>query len=133
MKKLKIIIEKSADYYDAYAENCEGIYGAGETAEAAKKDVLKCLQLRMSRARNLPEILKGQYEIEYTYDTPSFLNYYAKILSKSGLEQVTGINQKQLGHYANGNKTPKAQTIKKIEYSLHHFGKELQQLKFTTD
>jgi predicted RNase H-like HicB family nuclease len=131
MKKLKIIIEKSADYYDAYAENCEGIYGAGETAEAAKKDVMKCLQLYVNRAKDLPDILKGQYEIEYAYDMPSFLNYYARILSKSGLEQITGINQKQLGHYANGNKMPKTQTIKKIEYSLHHFGRELQQLQFT--
>jgi predicted RNase H-like HicB family nuclease len=130
MKKIKIIIEKSSDYYDAYAENCEGIYGAGETAEAAKKDIMKCLQLHISRAKNLPDILNGQYEIEYAYDIQSFLNYYAKILSKSGLEQITGINQKQLGHYANGNKTPKRQTIKKIEYSLQTFGKELTQTHF---
>ncbi|MDR2359076.1 MAG: DNA-binding protein [Prevotellaceae bacterium] len=130
MKKLKIIIEKSFDYYDAYAENYEGIYGAGATAEDAKNDILKCLQLYISRAKDLPDILKGQYEIEYTYDIQSFLNYYAKILSKSGLEQITGINQKQLGHYANGNKIPKTQTIKKIEYSLQNFGKELTQVHF---
>ena len=37
METLKIIIEKSSDYYDAYVENCEGIYGAGSTVEEAKK------------------------------------------------------------------------------------------------
>jgi predicted RNase H-like HicB family nuclease len=130
MKKLKIIIEKSADYYDAYAQNCEGIYGAGETAEAAKENLMKGLQLYINNAKVLPDILKGQYQIEYTYDMQSFLNYYAKILSKSGLERVTGINQKQLGHYANGNRAPRMETVRKIESSLQDLGKELCQVRF---
>ena len=36
METLKIIIEKSNDFYNAYAENCEGVYGAGDTVEIAK-------------------------------------------------------------------------------------------------
>jgi predicted RNase H-like HicB family nuclease len=130
MKKLKVIIEKSADYFDAYTENCEGVYGAGETAEAAKENLLQGLQLYIKKATELPDILKGQYEIVYTYDVQSFLNYYAKVLSKSGLGKVTGINQKQLGHYANGNKTPRPETIKRIEFSLQNLGKELSQVHF---
>ncbi|MDR1342053.1 MAG: type II toxin-antitoxin system HicB family antitoxin [Prevotellaceae bacterium] len=130
MKKLKVIIEKSADYYDAYARNCEGIYGAGKTAEAAKENLMKGLQLYINNAKDLPDILKGQYQIEYTYDIQSFLNYYAKILSKSGLEKVTGINQKQLGHYANGNRVPRMETVRKIESSLQDLGKELCQVHF---
>jgi predicted RNase H-like HicB family nuclease len=130
MKQLKVIIEKSADYFDAYAENCEGVYGAGETAEAAKENLLQGLQLYIKKATELPDILKEKYEIIYTYDVQSFLNYYAKVLSKSGLGKVTGINQKQLGHYANGNKTPRPETIKRIEFSLQNLGKELSQVHF---
>jgi predicted RNase H-like HicB family nuclease len=77
MKTIKIIIEKSADYYDAYAESCEGVYGAGETAEAAKADVLKGLELLVSSRdkKDLPEILQGEYDITFQYDSQSFLNY----------------------------------------------------------
>jgi predicted RNase H-like HicB family nuclease len=130
MKKLKIIIEKSADYFDAYAENCEGIYGAGETVEAAKENLMEGLQLYTNSNKEIPDILKGEYKIEYTYDIQSFLNYYSKVLSKSGLEKITGINQKQLGHYANGNKIPRTDTIRKIEFSLQNLGKELSQVHF---
>jgi hypothetical protein len=35
MNTLKIVIERSADLFGAYAENAEGIYGGGETVEEA--------------------------------------------------------------------------------------------------
>jgi predicted RNase H-like HicB family nuclease len=129
-QKLRIIIEKSSDYYDAYAENCAGINGAGATVEEAKKDVLEGLKIFLEITDKVPSILAGDYEIEYVYDVQSFLKYYEKILSKSGLEKITGINQKQLGHYANGNKTPRPEIIKKMEVSLQSFAKELSQVHF---
>jgi hypothetical protein len=127
MKTIKIIIEKSADYYDAYAENCDGIYGAGETAEAAKVDSLKGLELFVnSRNKNdLPEILQGEYDVTFQYDTQSFLNYYNKIFTNVALERLTGINQKLLHHYSSGLKKPREAQRKKIEKALHRLGEEL--------
>jgi predicted RNase H-like HicB family nuclease len=128
MKTIIIIIEKSSDYYDAYAENCEGIYGAGDTAEAAKKDVLTGLELFVnSRDRDeLPEILKEEYEIVYRYDVQSFLNYYNKIFTNVALERITGINQKLMHHYATGLKKPRPAQCRKIVNALHRLGEELQ-------
>jgi predicted RNase H-like HicB family nuclease len=127
METIRIIIEKSADYYDAYAENCEGIYGAGETAEAAKQNALEGLNLLVkSRAKEeLPKILQGEYDIVYQYDTQSFLNYYNKIFNKPALEHLTGINQKLLHHYSSGLKKPRLAQRKKIEKALHRLGEEL--------
>ncbi|GHT75624.1 transcriptional regulator [Bacteroidia bacterium] len=127
METIKIIIEKSADYYDAYAENCDGIYGAGESIEAAKKDVLKGLELFISSRpkKDLPAILQGEYEIVYQYDTQSFLNYYNKIFTNVALERITGINQKLLHHYSSGLKKPRFKQRKKIETALHRLGREL--------
>lgn len=31
-----MIIEKSKDFYDAYSENCDGIYAAGNTLDEVK-------------------------------------------------------------------------------------------------
>ena len=43
MEKLKIVIERSKDYFSAYAENCEGVYGAGETVAEQRKTCWKLL------------------------------------------------------------------------------------------
>ena len=127
MKTITIIIEKSADYYDAYAENCEGIYGAGETADAAKADALKGLELFINsrKKEDLPEILHEDYNIIFKYDTQSFLNYYNKIFTNVALERLTGINRKLLHHYSSGLKKPREMQRKKIEVALHNLGKEL--------
>jgi len=69
-------------------------------------------------------------EFEFEYDVDSFLNYYAGILSKSGLERVTGVNQKQLWHYSSGKRKPSKKTILKIQKGLHKFAEELRQVRF---
>ena len=131
MEKIIIIIESSSDYFDAYAENCSGIYGAGETVEDARKNVLEGLRLYIEQNKdNLPEILKGDYKIEFKYDVQSFLKRYSKHLSLSGLEIVTGINQKQLSHYVTGLKSPRKNTVRKIEKSIHDFAKDLSEVNF---
>jgi predicted RNase H-like HicB family nuclease len=127
MKVIKIIIEKSADYYDAYAENCEGVYGAGETVEEAKNNVLKGLELFVHSRdkKDLPDILQDEYTVMFHYDTQSFLKYYNNIFTNVALERITGINQKLLHHYSSGLKKPRPAQRKKIESALHQLGNEL--------
>ena len=83
MEKIIIKIGASSDYCGAYAENCDGIYGAGATPEAAKADALRGLELFVnSRDKSeLPAILQGEYTIAFEYDTQSFMNYYNKLFS----------------------------------------------------
>lgn len=127
MKTLRIIVEKSRDFYSAYAENCDGIYGAGETVEEAKSNVIKGLELfiETKSTEGLPKILKGSYQIVFRFDTQSFLNYYNKVFSNVALERLTGINQKLLHHYSSGLRTPRISQRKKIESALHKLGNEL--------
>ncbi|MGL4908972.1 MAG: hypothetical protein ACRC3G_06530 [Bacteroidales bacterium] len=60
----------------------------------------------------------------------SFLSSFNGILSKSGLEAITGINQKQLWHYAAGIKKPRPNTVAKIAERLHNFADEIKQVQF---
>jgi predicted RNase H-like HicB family nuclease len=131
MATIKIIIEKSSDFYNAYAENCEGIFGAGDTVEEAKANLLEGLELlKDTRSKNeWPEILKSDYNIEYQFDAQSFLTYYADVFSKPALEKLTGINQKQLHHYATGLRKPREAQRKKIETALHKLGSELMAVR----
>lgn len=131
MEKIKIILEKSADLYSAYAENVEGIYGAGDTPSEAMKSVLEAINLlkEHNSPENIPDILKGNYELEYQFDTSSLLNYYKGIFTNSALERITGINQKQLQHYASGLKKPREVQVQKIERGLHKLAEELLSVK----
>lgn len=128
MKKLIIKIEKSSDgTYGAYAENVEGIYGMGDTPEEAKKEAMEGLKLLLeyNDPTNLPTLLKGSYEVVYKFDTVSLLNYFKSVFTAPALERITGINQKQIHHYATGLKKPRAAQVEKIEKGLHKLAEEL--------
>ena len=127
MKKVKIIIEKGKDLYAAWAENVEGVYGAGETPEEAKKSAEEAIRLLKENNRDeyIPDILKGEYQIVYKMDTASLLKYYKGIFTNSAMERITGIDQKQIQHYASGLKRPRPAQAKKIETALHKLGNEL--------
>lgn len=131
MEKLIIQIGASSDHFGGFAVNCEGIYGAGDTVESCKSNVLEGLKLLLinSDQNSLPEILKGEYEIEYHYDVQSILSYYSNVFTKPALERLTGINQKQLHHYATGLKNPREIQRKKIEMALHRLGNELLSIR----
>jgi predicted RNase H-like HicB family nuclease len=131
MEKIIITVGASSDHFGAYAENCPGIYGAGNTPEEAKQNALEGLRLlfKHKEPENLPDILKGDYTIVYKYDTQSFLNHYNRIFTNVALERLTGINQKLLHHYAAGLKKPRLAQKKKIETALHSLGEELLALE----
>lgn len=127
MKQVQIVIEKTINHYSAYAENVEGIYGAGDTPAEAKQSILDATRLfkKYNKAQNIPAILKGNYELVYRFDAESLLNYYKKVFTNSGLERITGINQRQLQHYSSGLKKPRPAQKKKIQTALHQLGSEL--------
>lgn len=127
MKKISIIIERGKDQYAAYAADIPGIYGAGNTPQEAKESVIDAIKLfiKHNQAKKIPAALRGEHELVYSFDTQSLLNYYKGIFTKSGLEKLTGINQKQLQHYSSGLKKPRPAQVKKIKEALHSLGSEL--------
>lgn len=127
MKTLRIVIERSADMFSAYAENAKGIYGGGDTVEEAKQSILDAIEIIKEEFTedNIPTILKGRYEIVYHFDVESLLNYYKGVFTNAALEKITGINQRQLQHYSSGLKKPRHPQLKKIEEGLHKLAAEL--------
>ena len=127
MFTINVTIEKGADLFSAWAENIPGIYGEGESVKEVKEDILKSISLfkEYNDEKNIPEELKGDYEIEWHFDVQSFLQYYNGIFTKAALERITGINQKQLWHYASGSRNPRPEQVIKIETALHKLGEEL--------
>jgi len=126
MKTIKIIIERNEDGFWGYAENEKAIVGGGNTVQDCKQDILDCIEtLKDLNQENKPAFLEKEYELIYKFDTASLLSYYKGIFTNSALERITGINQKQIQHYASGHRNPRAEQRLKIENALHNLGKEL--------
>ncbi len=122
-----MIIEKTSDYYGAMSVNCDGIYSAGPDIGSVKADTYKAIE---GIKRNLPEErwpkqIKGEFEIEWKFDVPSFLEYYGSIMSLAGMEKMTGIKRKQLSNYLNHRSVPRKKQTDRIINGIHKFAHEL--------
>lgn len=73
-----------------------------------------------------PAVFDGEYELVFKFDVQSLLEYYRGIFSFASLQLITGINQKQLAHYASGVSKPRPAQAEKIAKGLHRLANELQ-------
>ena len=75
----------------------------------------------------VPEWLaKGNYVLEYVYvSTAALIHACEPYLSIAALSRATGINQRQLSHYANGVRNPRPKQRERIIDGYHKIGKEL--------
>ena len=133
METVKVIVECGKDgKYSAFMDCCDydfGLSGFGNTAKEAINDFYSCVEEEKIMCKNDGKMMP-ELKFDIQYDVTSFLDYYSGILSKSGLEKVTGINQKQLWHYSSGKRHPRPETAKKIQESLHRFADDLKQVQF---
>lgn len=129
MKTLHAIIESTEHNYSAYIEELDGVVATGNTIAEIKENLTEALTVLVEACKEVgtavPEELQSDYTLSFKMDVKSLLALYNGIFTKSGLERITGINQKQLWHYANGKSTPRKAQILKIQNALHRLGTEL--------
>lgn len=94
-----------------------------------KKEVKESIDFYIECAKadgeEYPPVFDSDYEIVYKFDVRSLLEYYRGIFSFASLQLITGINQKQLAHYASGISKPRHKQAKKIAEGLHSLATEL--------
>lgn len=129
MYTLRIVIERAENNYSAYIDGIDGIIATGQTVDEIKTNMIEAINAFVEECNELgcevPKELQGDYELNFKMDVKSFLDFYSGIFSKAGLERITGINQKQLWHYASGNRNPRPEQSLKLETALHKLGEEL--------
>ena len=129
MSNLTIIIEQTENNYAAYIEGIDGIVATGHSVDEIKTKMIEAIDLYVETCKDMdmeiPKELLGDYNLTFKMDTKSMLAFYYGIFTKAGLSRLTGINQKQLWHYASGTSTPRPAQKVKIENALHKLGEEL--------
>lgn len=133
MRQVTAIIETGLDHrIEIYSDDDTldyGVLGEGYSIEEAKKDFMisyeemrECFE---EQGKEFEEV-----EFIFRYDIPSFLQEFAYAFTLAGLERITGINQKQLGHYISGYRKPSAKTIRKMEEGIHNLSEQLRMVHF---
>lgn len=133
MKQVRVFIERGKDgFYGAYMPDNNnlsyGIIGAGQSVADAIADFKAVYEDMKQDAAEKGEPFE-EVEFAFSYDIPSFLLYYADLISYKGLAKLTGISAAQLSQYISGYRTPSAKTTQKIQTALHTSGQELTQIE----
>lgn len=131
--KITALIERGMDgRYSIYVGTPSypyGIIGTGATVKKAKEDFMAGYEEMKGFIEERGEHFE-EAEISFKYDVPSFLQEYAAAFTLAGLERITGVNQKQLGHYISGYRHPSPKTARKIESGIRAFCQQLSAVEF---
>lgn len=129
MEKVMVDIYYTGNNYCAYAPILLGCVSTADTLAEMKKNIKEAIEFHVetSLENNDPisEVFKGEYQLEFKLSTEALLNAYSNIFTKAALSRITGINERQLWHYASGSRKPRPAQRKRIEDGLHRLGAEL--------
>ena len=124
MKIVEVIVEHAGNNLSAYIEGAPVITVGNDMKEIAK-NMNEAIDLYLEDNPNPCKVLSGEYELRYKIDAATFINYYSNIFTKAALSRITGINERQLWHYAAGVHKPRKQQLEKIQKGIQTLTKEL--------
>lgn len=129
MEKLIVQIGYAERNYSALVElPDEVVVATHKTFDGVKQAVIDALEFskegKLENNEPLPDWVKNGYEVEYRLEISALLKYFDGVLTRSALARITGINERQLGHYAMGIRKPRPQQRERIIEGFHRLGKE---------
>ena len=103
MEKVGVLITW-ADNYGACCDLVPGCVATHKTLEGIKHAFEEALQIHLQAMREdgdeIPEALQGDYQLCFNLNTRALLHSTEGIITRAALAKFTGINERQLGHYA---------------------------------
>ena len=127
MKKVSVIIEYAGKNMSAYIENAP-IITVGKNLQEIEDNIKSAIELYLEDNDSPCEIFKGEYELSFKIDTATFINYYSGIFTKAALSKITGINERQLWHYAAGLHKPRKRQLERIQRGVQSLTEELNSI-----
>jgi len=134
MEIIRVLVGWSNKNYSATTDDYNRLNGiviaTGAKFEGLQKEFESALKFHiegcLADGDSLPEwLLSGNYKIEYELATSALLHRLDGILTRSAIARVSGINERQLGHYALGIRHPRAEKRKQIIDGIHQISREL--------
>ena len=127
MKTVEVIVEHAGKNLSAYIEGAP-IITVGNSMAEIESNMREAIDLYLEDNPNPVDILTGKFELSFKIDAATFINYYSNIFTKAALSRITGINERQLWHYAAGVHKPRKQQLEKIQQGIRALTKELSSI-----
>lgn len=131
MKPQQIIVElcHTGNNFSAHILDLPGCIATASTFLELKKNLSEAIELHLEGIREdkepIPIPFENEWVLEYKFSAEALLNAYSSIFTKAALSRITGINERQLWHYAAGVRKPRPEQVKRIEKGIHELGQEL--------
>lgn len=131
MKIVEVMVEHSNKNLSAYIEGAP-VITVGNDIKEIETNMMEAIDLYLESCKDMNiapvEILSGDFELKFKIDAATFINYYSNIFTKAALSRITGINERQLWHYAAGVHKPRKQQLDKIQKGIQALTKELSSI-----
>lgn len=124
MKTVDVIVEYAGKNLSAYIEGAP-IITAGNNMKEIEDNMKEAVDLYLEDNQAPCKVLSGEFELKFRVDAATFINYYSGIFTKAALSRITGINERQLRHYAAGVHKPRKVQLEKIQKGISALSKEL--------
>lgn len=127
MKQIEVIVEYGEKNLSAYIKDAP-IITVGSNLKEIESNMKEAVEFYLEDNPNPCEIFRGEYELAFKVDAPTFINYYSGIFTKAALSRITGINERQLWHYAAGVHKPRRSQLEKIQRGIDLLSRELSSI-----
>lgn len=128
MKTVEVIVEHAGNNLSAYIEGAP-VITVGNDVKEIEKNMKEAVELYLESCQEMNiapvEVLQGEFTFKFKIDAATFINYYSSIFTKAALSRITGINERQLWHYAAGVHKPRKQQLEKIQKGINALTEEL--------
>lgn len=128
MKTVEVIVEHAGNNLSAYIEGAP-VITVGNDVKEIEKNMKEAVELYLESCNEMNiapvEVLQGEFTLKFKIDAATFINYYSSIFTKAALSRITGINERQLWHYAAGVHKPRKQQLEKIQKGINALTEEL--------
>jgi predicted RNase H-like HicB family nuclease len=128
MKTVEVIVEHAGNNLSAYIEGVP-VITTGNDVKEIEKNMQEAVELYLESCKEMNiepvEVLQGEFTLKFKIDAATFINYYSSIFTKAALSRITGINERQLWHYAAGVHKPRKQQLEKIQKGINALTEEL--------
>lgn len=128
MRTVEVIVEHAGNNLSAYIEGAP-VITVGNDVKEIEKNMKEAIELYLESCKEMNiasvEILQGEFTLKFKIDAATFINYYSSIFTKAALSRITGINERQLWHYAAGVHKPRKQQLEKIQKGINALTEEL--------
>lgn len=124
MRTVEVVVEHAGNNLSAYIENAP-VFTVGNNMGEIEANMQEAVELYLEDNANPCEVLKGDFQLKFRVDAATFINYYSNVFTKAALSRITGINERQLWHYAAGVHKPRKAQLEKIQKGINALTQEL--------